>query len=83
MITPKPMSKERRAEISDYIGPSIGETPSLLDELLAAEAYWREAVSAHGCSEESDILASVFCGWCSAKNDEPHDGGCLWLLAQD
>lgn len=80
MSEPKPLTKDQR-ESAEYL---VDESRSLHSEqirtLLAAEAYWREAVK--NCSEEHGDERR--CAFCFVPIDmSAHKPDCAWVLAQD
>lgn len=75
-MTPRPLSKERRAEIERHF-EGCDRRYLVIDELLAAEEYWREAVkNAQECPSD----ACAFCSEYMAQSG--HRPGCPWLLAR-
>lgn len=80
-ISPKPLTKERRAEIdiiirdaADRIGPVFFEMPlcGAIGALLADSQFWREAIKnapmldvAQGFVEETEAR----CPWCGSTAD--------------
>ena len=82
-IEPKPMTKERRAEILAY----INDTPAYMEhywlDLLADAAFWRETV------RTADFAyIDARCPWCSVSmfamdgSENAHKPDCVWLRAQ-
>jgi hypothetical protein len=92
VIEPKPLSKERRVEIQHpAFGVGYGgdtEARIGIQDLIAAEQFWREAVKEHCCV---DIYENeTECLWCHAsaviEKSQPvieHKPDCPWLLAQE
>lgn len=89
MSEPKPVSKERREQIENWLRPSSGgfrvaKEAQFVRELLDDAQYWREAVRlADVCGE-----IGVPCPWCEARSYDPmvaavHLDGCRFTLAQE
>lgn len=89
----RPLSGERRREIEQWFkdwgdGLTFGSRSAITD-LLASEAYWREAVrkiAEPRWAPEGYKQTCVVCGktdWCSDDLDpESHFTDCPWVLAQ-
>lgn len=91
MMEPKPLSKSHRREIekelargldADYVEPDIRA-------LLAAEAYWREAVKHNNPQREAITFRGGspgvvhLCGFCGGRWGFEHRADCAWKLAQE
>lgn len=74
-----PLSKERRAEIEHELEYAIFSDVDVIIELLAAEAFWREAIASTGPDTECEGRSNG-CHFCESGPD-PHDPGCPWMLA--
>lgn len=79
-IDAKPLSQETRAEIVQH-GHEYDPHPpfwSFIQELLAAEQYWREAVK----NTNNAHWETNQCPFCD-QDDLPHKPDCPWRLAQE
>jgi hypothetical protein len=88
MSNAKPLSKERREEIEHWREVMYGMTPtweSVVNDALAAEQYWREAVKNAPAIPNEDFCQ--FCpshvNWDGDKTSITHKPDCPWLLAQE
>ncbi len=69
----KPLSKERLK----YYNSRDARESDEIEELLAAEAYWREAVKKFGPWQGD------YCQCCLSEEWDTHKDDCPWKLAQD
>jgi hypothetical protein len=86
MIEPKPLSPEQRERIRGIlrIAPECvitdGDWPDCygrdVEDLLAAEAYWRNLIAKRNpwCDDYHMV-----CEWCGSQT---HKADCPWVLAQ-
>jgi hypothetical protein len=101
-MTPKPLSKERlkyirqTMEIIEGFGKPSREPKAdeIINQLLAAEQYWREAVKNADESSDSGPSSGMCytCNFCNADSRSVNGGSdhtidhkpeCPWLLAQE
>jgi len=93
-MQPKPLTKERRADILDRVSRADGQARrAIYRDLLAAEAYWREAVKNANAgypivfnSERNDSEACAFCEASAniTKGEQlEHKPDCAWVLANE
>lgn len=94
-MTPKPLTKERRAEILADLCAFRADDPDYIDkaidELLAAEAYWREAVKNARPKADLDYeIPFSHCPFCKCADFDIrgiygnlHKPDCPWLLSQE
>lgn len=76
----KPLSKEERAAIVTHRTQGYSfrqEMAEVIDALLEAESFWRDAVRRAWCHAKTED----HCVFCHQSND--HAADCLWLLAQE
>lgn len=82
---PKPLSKETREEIEQR-GHEYDPHPpfwNFIQELLAAERYWREAVKNADHNNERCAFCVGFFYGNVARRTLQHKPDCPWLLAQE
>lgn len=83
----KPLSRERLEEIVSHSKCLYGKPLAdvMIRDLLAAEAYWREAVKKAAISEHDGECFDGACPFCRVNRygGEAHKPDCSWLLAQD
>jgi len=87
-MQPKPLTKERRADILDRVSRADGQARrAIYRDLLAAEAYWREAVKnvheSFFTVLDSPEEFCVFCGGELASQQVHHKPDCAWVLANE
>ncbi len=81
----KPLSKERL----EYYNSRDARESDEIEELLAAEAFWREAVKNAPETEGHDEagVSTPTCIFCGGEQQGEmkvdHKDYCLWVLAQD
>ncbi len=86
MIKPRPLPKGR---LDGYVDPRNEADIEFVDELILAEAYWREAVKkTREEVDESDGCHAPQCFFCNGQrsygeDNVKHDADCPWLLAQE
>ena len=88
-MTPKPLTKEDREEVDRLAQTAhaaiYDDVVDAIDSLLAAEAYWREAVK-NSLPMHDNGMAWQCCVFCETQNNEgvfAHAVDCPWLLAQE
>jgi hypothetical protein len=96
VMEPKPLSAKRRDWMMEFhrANSRYGPMRAMIDDLLAAERYWREAV--RDCSPlefygASDSMRCYFCqseysecfSEAELRDPDKHTGDCQWLLAQE
>lgn len=74
----RPLTKKERVSFeATQFNEEFTPISSIIECLLAAEAYWREAVrDASGDPQDG-------CAFCGNSRIESHDPDCPWKLAQD
>ena len=91
MIEPKPLTKERRAEIErafsgrpDSEDPRLNYAVETIGDLLADSAYWLSAVLGNGLSSVTSKGGGTcyFCSEWIMDTEARHEPDCPWLKAQ-
>ena len=86
MMEPKPLTKEELERIAMMVGHSRTPWQQATLKLLAAEAYWREALRNAEFRTREDgcgYYECTFCGRMGDPIDNGHAPDCPWLLAQE
>jgi hypothetical protein len=85
----KPLTKERLTTITELVissdFPHQDGTQDLIEELLEAEQFWREAVkNADMAFVWPNTSGEMACPFCKALiQEESHQPDCPWLKAQE
>lgn len=89
-MTPKPLTKERREEMEALLVGYFtkGALPLMVEDALAAEAYWREAVKNMPLllKDSTGQDKQEHCLWCSGTVKQIgllHAVDCPWVLANE
>jgi hypothetical protein len=83
---PKPLSKTLRDKITERASQLPSDERQAYEDLLAAEAYWRETVKDSAEYQQDDYLSCHFCGACRQKgwhSFAEHCQDCPWRIAQE